>query len=71
MEGADISELPLPGNLKMKRFLIVAASEEIDISPVSQSILAGTRLFKELLHAAVREAVVDEDLLLGVGGHGA
>ena len=71
VEGAEISELLLPGNLKMKRLLIVAASEELDISPVSQSILAGTGLLKELLHAAVREAVVDEDLLLGVGGHGA
>ena len=71
MEGAEISELLLPGNLNNKRLLIVAASAEIDISPVSQSILAGTRLLKDLLHAAVGEAVVDEDLLLGVGGHGA
>ena len=38
---------------------------------MSQSILTGTRLLKDLLHAAVGEAVVDEDLLLGVGGHGA
>ena len=38
---------------------------------MSQSILTGTGLLKDFLHAAVGEAVVDEDLLLGVGGHGA
>ena len=38
---------------------------------MSESILAGTRLLEQLLHAPVGEAVVDEDLLLRVGGHGA
>ena len=38
---------------------------------MSESILAGTRLLEQLLHAPVGEAAVDEDLLLRVGGHGA
>ena len=36
---------------------------------MGESILAG--LLEQLLHAPVGEAAVDEDLLLGVGGHGA
>ena len=43
----------------------------VSVIPVSKSIVARPGLLEQLVDAPVREAVVDEDLLLGVSAHSA
>ena len=43
----------------------------VSVIPVSKSIVARPGLLEQLVDAPVREAVVNEDLLLGVSAHSA